>query len=257
VRRARLGVTFNDRWFCSQRCLEMETRSLLAELRHHEAWLTPPSPPVGRLLVQRQGLDPAAIEAALRRQRVSGRRLGAELVAMGAVSNEAVLRALAAQAGVGCLPSLDPSRVAAGPGGLPRRIVEALRVVPFEALPAQQRLLVACASPLPRAGLTAVREMTGWRVEPYLVPDEVLDRLVEAYARGDALEAARAVRSVPDAAASIARAAVAGAVRRMHPVRCDPWVWVRLEGDAHAEDLMVALDLPRKETTWQVAPTPH
>jgi hypothetical protein len=101
--------------------------------------------------------------------------------------------------------------------------------------------------------------MTGWDIRPFLVPDDTLDRLIDAYGStrpGVSTRPAPGVRSVPDAAASIANAAQTGMARRMHQVRCASYVWVRLEGGQHAQDLMVALDRGEEEA-WQEAPTRH
>jgi hypothetical protein len=257
VRRGRLGVSFDEKWYCSTACLEAEAGALISEARHHDTWVPVPATPLGRLLLQRQAVSPEDVERALHTQRGSGRRLGAELIAMGATSPDQVLRALAAQAGVGCLAALDPSRVAAGPGGLPREMVRLLGVVPFEASERRQRLSVACAGPLPGGALAAVREITGWQIQPFLVPDDVLTALVDAYGTARAGVPAHPLRTVPDAAASIARAAQRGLARRMQQVRIDSLVWVRLEGETRPEDFMVTLDPPPEEHAWQAAPTPH
>jgi hypothetical protein len=103
--------------------------------------------------------------------------------------------------------------------------------------------------------------MTGWDVQPFLIPDALLEELMAAYGARREVTGPTPPRSatctVPDAAASIARAAERGMARRMHQVRCDSIVWVRLEGEAHAEDLMVRLEHPQEETSWQAALTPH
>jgi hypothetical protein len=258
VRQARLGLVFDGDWFCSTKCLQIETQCVLHEVRTHDTWIQPPTPPVGRLLVQRQAITPDLLNAALEGQRRSGRRIGAELVAMGALPAADVLSALAAQAGVGCLLSLDSGRVSHGPGGFSPDAVRVLRVVPFEASEREQRLAVACTSPLPRAALAALREMTGARIEPFLVPDALHERLIEAYGRDvSSSRGSRPLRTIPDAATSIARAAERGVARRMHQVRCESYVWVRLEGEHHAEDLMVTLEPQREDTSWQAVPTRH
>jgi hypothetical protein len=259
ARLAHLGVTLNDAWFCSTRCLEIEAEYAISEARHHDGWTPHPGPRIGRLLLQRRAVSPQALDAALRAQRVTGRRLGAELVATQATTEEQVLRALAAQAGIGCLLTLDVARVVPGPGGLSRQAVQSLQVVPFDANDGQQKLSVACRSPLPAAALGAVRQITGWHVQPFLVPDALLDRLIEAYASSRAGPGAdgEPVDSVPDAAVAIARTVQQGVARRMHHVRCDSIVWVRLEGDALAHDLLVTLGDGREETGWQAAPTRH
>jgi hypothetical protein len=259
VKHARLGVHFDEHWYCSAKCLEIEAQCLIGELRHEAEWVAPHAVPVGRLLVQRHAVPQAVIETALRNQRESGRRLGAELVAMNATSAEDVLRALAAQAGVGYLPSVDLSRVANAPAGLSSDTVRVLRVVPFDVNETRRRISVAAAGPLRHWAVNALREMTRYQIQPFLVPDALLDQLVETYGTAAAgfSPSPQPLRTVPDAAATIARAAQRGVARRMQHVKCDRFVWVRLEGSARPEDFMVALEHPQEERAWQAVPTPH
>lgn len=257
VRHGRLGLAFDDKWFCCPTCVEIEARYLIEEARHLAGWVPRNSPPLGRVLIRRRVVSHAVVQNALRAQLESGRRLGEELVAMRAASSQDVVSALAAQAGIGCLASLDPARVASGPGGLSRATVRLLNVVPFDANYELQRLSVACGSPLPGWALSAVREITGWEVKPFLVADELFDQLLEAYGTAPSRPTlSRPIRSVPAAAAAVARAVEDGVARRMHQVRCDTFIWVRLEGHSHAEDLMVSLDDAEEEEAWQAAPTP-
>ena len=58
------------------------------------------------------------VDRALAAQRQSGLKLGAQLQAMGAADGHAVLRALAAQAGLSYIAALDPLCVHDAPGGL-------------------------------------------------------------------------------------------------------------------------------------------
>jgi hypothetical protein len=99
--------------------------------------------------------------------------------------------------------------------------------------------------------------MTGCEVWPFLVFDTQLDPLIDAYgrARPTAAPVRPPLRSLADAAASIAQAARQGLARRMHHVWCDSMVWIRLEGEAHAEDLIVTLEPTQEEGSWQAVLT--
>lgn len=256
TRAGRAGVDFDNKWYCSTTCLQADVQQAIAEAGHFDEWVTPMAVPVGRLLVLRRAASKDSVEAALNAQRTSGRRLGAELVAMRATSKEHVLRALAAQAGVGCMTSIDAERVASGPGALSRDTVKMLRTVPFDFSATQHRLAVACGSPLPVFALAAVREMTGYQILPFLVEDELLEELIDGYGRScpDALPASDRPRDLREAAATIAEAARRGLARHMQRVKCDAFTWVRLEGDTYKKDLMLT-HTPAGESTWQAAPT--
>ena len=262
VRRGRFGVHLGTDWFCSSECLTAHTEVLLASAgAPSPRWAAPPSSRLGRLLVSQGVLKPDMLELALRDQRNTGKRLGVQLRAMGLVSREELLRALAAQAGTGYLVNLDPSRVASGPGGLSRQTVRALGVIPFERSKDGERLAVACVAPLPRLALSAIREITGARIDAFIVADEDWERLADAYASGSAVKEplipSTTLRSIPDAVVRIALAAAEGGPVRIQHARCDPFMWVRLEGSARREDLLVSLGAYEGEPPWPVAPTQH
>jgi hypothetical protein len=122
----------------------------------------------------------------------------------------------------------------------------------------EQRLKVAATAPVPRQAVAALRELTGWAVEVYLVADEQWPALLAAYRGmegGDSV--AMAVESLPAAAAHIAR--VASRSRDLHVThaRCDPFMWVRLAGPEVAEDLLVPVGSPAEGASCPAVPTLH
>jgi hypothetical protein len=267
------GLAFDEAWYCSRPCLEAEARIRLERA---------PSPGtavgrgqnvsrLGALLVHRKLITTATLADALTRQGQSGRRIGAELVAMGAVQPADLLRTLATQARAGYLMAVDPARVRTAPGGLSRDVVEALGIVPIEADEEHGRLVVACPAPLPRTALTVLRALVVATVEPLLVSDEVAAALLEAYGTtpAHAPQVTRVV-SLRDATEHIALAIASGRARRVQPVRCEPWVWVRLDGGSTPEEIVLpsrAVRVPERPAhghvitkegaSWQAAPTAH
>ena len=267
------GLAFDEGWYCSQRCLEAETR---VRLEHAPA---PGGPQargqnvsrLGALLVHRKLISAAVLEQALVQQRASGRRLGAELVAMGALQPGDLLRTLATQDRAGYLMAVDPARVRTAPGGLSRDVVEALGVVPIESDEERGRLVVACPAPLPRPALAVLRALVVSTVEALLVSDDVYAALFAAYGTAPA-HAARVTRAATlgDATERIALAIKSGRARRVQPVRCEPWVWVRLDGGSSPEEIILpsrAVRVPdraahghvvtKEGASWQAAPTAH
>jgi hypothetical protein len=172
---------------------------------------------------------------------------------MGALSRAELLRALSAQSGIGYLASLDPASVEHGPGHLSRDAVRALGVVPVDADETRRTLKVACAAPLPRLALAVLRELTGAAVEPLLVDDDVLAELVEAYGAAGTSEPipVTRTRSLDEASRRIAAAVGEGRAHRMQQVRCEPYLWVRLEGERAPEEIVVPIDAVRRDRTWQ------
>lgn len=261
VRRGRFGVHLGEAWFCSSECLTSHTERVLSSADAPVPRGTPlPATALGTILVAQGALTRDVLDVALREQRRTGKRLGAQLRDMGVITREELLRSLAAQAATGFLVHLAPTRVASGPGGLARQTVRALGLVPFERSSDGERLAVACTAPLPRVALSALREITGARIDAYIVADEDWDSLADAYAggcqAGEPLVPSTTLRGIPDAALRIALAAEGGPVRMQH-ARCDPFMWVRLEGRAAREDLLVSLGSHEGERPWPVAPTQH
>jgi len=266
VRLASAGVHFDGGWYCSTRCLEQSARRWLADARQARAGSIPALPPLklGALLVHQGAVTPATLRRALDEQTRTKLPIGAQLLHMGAVSTTDVLRALAAQAGVSYLTSVDTASVQTSIANVSRDAARALGVVPIELDAKARHLKVACTAPIPRLALGALRELTGCTVEPLLVADDQWRILAAAY-QGAAPAAAStsvavAVRDIGDAAARIARAAEDGRADRMAHAWCEPYMWVRLEGGGHTEDLLLTVDgePEGKETQrWPVAPTQH
>lgn len=262
ARHGAVGVRCDGEWFCSRECLVRHAEARLARV-HEEApaVAAPPAPPLGHVLVRQHALTAAEIDSAVAEQRRTGRRLGEQLLAAGALSEEALLRALAAQACTGYLAHVDPARVEDGPGGLSREMVRALGLVPFEMSADGQRLAVAGVAPLRRASVLALREITGARVDAFIVSDAAWEGLARAYGTRAAMPGAPAsatkLPSIGEAARRVAWAAAQGGAEKVRPVRCEPFTWVRLEGRGRREDLLVAATGAGEDRAWQAASTPH
>ncbi len=260
---ARRGVWFEEVWYCSRVCLEAVTRERLIDATT-TSWsgtgLRARTMRLGALLLHQRSITSDTLKAALAEQQTTGLRLGEQLLIMEAVAVNDLVRALAAQAGVGYVTDIDPMTVRTGPGGLSRDAVRALGVVPFEAIEHddERRLKVACSAPLPRLALAALRELTTWKVDPLIVRDDLWQELLDAY--GTVETERRPVlaihpRSVLEATAHIATAVETGRAVRVQQARCDPFVWVRLEGEEANEDLLLSMDaLVKEQSTWLAEP---
>lgn len=251
IGRARRGVRFEESWYCSRACLEAVARDRLvdATMTWGSGGIHGSAMRLGAVLRHQRAITQDMLRDALAEQQETGLRLGEQLIEMGAIGVHDVIRALAAQAGVGYLPEVDPQIVRSGPGGLSRDAVRALGVVPIEASQALRTLKVACAAPLPRLALAALRELTGWAVVPFVVDDETCLVLLEAYGTVPGEQPVSVVRprTVVEATAHIARAVETGRAVRMQQARCDPFVWVRLEGETAREDLLLPMELVARE----------
>jgi hypothetical protein len=252
----RQAVAVNDEWYCSEVCAEHALAQQLAETREPAAARRQPLPPLklGMLLVHQGAITPADLRAALEAQKVSGLKLGQQVVTSGMTDEAAVVKALASQSGVPFVAALDPTAVRACPELLGANAVRALGLVPFGVDAERRRLKVAATAPLPRLALAALNEITGWTAEPFLVADGLLPQLLDAYARAceGKAETTLTMSTAAEAPAQVAREAsrLPGATVQKAP--CDPFLWVRIQGKGPARDVFV---IPNKEIAWLAVPT--
>jgi len=262
------GVWFEDEWYCSPACFEALTRDRLLDAGQPERTrVVGASMKLGAILLARRTITAAALRDALRLQAASGLRLGDQLQAMGAAAREDVLRALGTQAGTGYLTHVDPVLVRDAPGGLSREAVRTLGVVPFDINRETERLKVACPAPLPRLALAALRELTGYAVQPLIVPDDIAAMLIEEYGTAPTLApiAVTHPRSLREAGSHIVSTVFSGRAQRLQYARCDAYIWVRLDGE-HSEELSLPvacmgggrteLDFGKDHHAWQAEPMP-
>jgi hypothetical protein len=262
VRYAHVGLHVDDAWFCSPACVAVSAAGRLRIPRPQEVGPLPVPPPrLGTLLVHQGAITPTQRDNALAAQRLSGRRLGAELQHLGYTDAGSVLRALATQAGVSYLGAIDPTSVSAAPGGLCADEVRALGVVPIRAVEADRVLIVACTAPLPRAALGALRALTPWTPVPYFVTDGDMAMLIEAYgstvpAEGPAVRAS-SVAGIEAAARRIAEAAMAEGSITVAEAYLDPITWIRVAGRSGVNAMLLSHTPGRQEDTWPAATTRH
>lgn len=263
ARSGKAGLQLDGQWFCSAPCLQQALRQRLRQDRRGAPRGTTPLSPIKLgvlLLVSQSTLTPALLSSALDEQRRTGLKIGVQLQRMGLVSSQEVLRALAAQAGVSYLASIDLEPLTHAPANLSRSAVQALGLVPIELDEEKQVIKVAAVAPLPRLAIGALRELTGLMVEPYLVTDELWPSLLASYgtARNAGLRAAAPpVRNLQDAAGRIVEAARRDPSLHLTHVRWDPYVWMRVEGQEHVEDLVLPISDQTEDESWVPGHTSH
>jgi hypothetical protein len=134
--------------------------------------------------------------------------------------------------------------------------------VPFSH-PEHGRIRVAFVAPAPRAALSALRQLTGWTPEPYLVDDRQWEALVQNYGSGIAAGAAPdslveliQAHSLSDAAARIAAAATSVRRTTVTGAHWDPYTWVRVQGEGLTRDVLLT-HVDNKEMPCLAANTSH
>lgn len=256
------GFTIDTRWFCSHACVERMVQQLLAGAVPAEQPVVASAPHLrlGVLLRHHGALSADQLHDALEQQQKSGLRLGAQARAMFGIDPAIVLKALAAQAGTRYLTAIDPASVHDGPGGLPHAAMAALGLIPFSKPDREGRLRVASMAPVRWDAVNALRTLAGWVPEPYLVEDEVWAGLFTSYgtAQVQAPETSRVViaKSEGEAATHIATLAASGRRTRLAEAHWDPYIWVRVHGEAMVNDVLFARPTTQ-ELSWQAASTSH
>lgn len=261
----RVGVTIDDRWFCSLPCVEQMLRRRLADRPAPTAPSMVPGPPqlrLGALLRHHGALSADQLHHALEQQRTSGLKLGAQAQAMYGVESALILKALAAQAGARYLTAIDPLTVRDAPGGLSRAAIEALGLIPFSEPDERRSVRVASKAPVRWDAVKALRQLADWNPELYLVEDETWNQLLDHY--GLATTAAtpttapRAngmlVRDEREAVTRIATIAAASRRTSLADAHWDPYTMVRVHGASMVQDVV----FPRsagEDKSWQAAST--
>jgi hypothetical protein len=258
VRFGGAGLFVDDAWFCSAACVAGATRHRLRDVGQPFARVPAiPALRLGVLLLHQGAITSAELTNALSEQKITGRRLGAQLQVMGLANSESVLRGLSAQAGVSYLAAVDPACVRHAPGGLSGDEVRALGVVPIQVDVLSHIVVVACQAPLRRAALSALRQLTGLAPEPLLVSDEDWQSLVGNYGTavvtGRQVEFVR-VRDRDDAATRVAAAAARERTVTLTEARCGSSTWVKVEGPDAINTLLMHYD---REDVWPAATTSH
>jgi hypothetical protein len=255
ARRKGHGVHMNGTWFCSGTCAGRQADSDVerATVRERVRTRALPRLKLGLLLVHHGAITPVQLREALASQRQSGLRLGDELLSLGLIDDAALVKALAAQAGIACLPSLDPSAVRYCPE-LGATAVRALGLVPIGVDVEGRHVKVACTAPVPRLALSALKELTGWTADPFLVPDSTLERLVSAYAGLSKSMDRDELVTRDGAGGAIAAAAAVRDDAVVSQVSCNPYLWVRVASAAGPHDLFIPTS---EEAACQAAHTSH
>ena len=220
---------------------------------------TPPRPLKLGALLQRVGtISQAQLDMARGASAATGVRIDRQLERLGFVTPEAVLRALATEAGVSYLLAFDVSRVRRAPVALPEATVRSLGLVPFETDPETKQASVICAAPLPREAMRAFARLTGWTPKAYFVTDRVLEAALAAYRPAEHAETSHAAPTLDNigaAAALVADTAVAERTVTMRHAAYNNRVWVRIESMQGVSDLIVTNE--RQEGPFPIEFTTH
>ncbi len=177
------GTWLEESWYCSPDCFY---DGLCVCLENAEALTLRRTPrpnrmPLGLVLLSRQEITDAQLRQAVAMQRSTGSgKIGEWLVRMGAVSEEQVTSALAAQHGCAVFAARDPQSLPATMHW-PRPLTDAFRAAPVFYNPAQSNLYVGFLESVDHSFLYSVERMLQCRTEPCILPPAVFQRNAERY----------------------------------------------------------------------------
>lgn len=142
---------------------------------------------LGELLVEAGLISPAQLAEALRYQRISGGRMGSNLVTLGFLSEDTLMDFLSHQTGV---PRIDLRSVDIPPAVLeriPRRLAEQMNILPIS-FKEPKSLVLAMADPSDLNAIDSARFSSGLNVEPVVASHSALRHaIVEQYRKLDIL----------------------------------------------------------------------
>lgn len=127
--------------------------------------MQPETKKIGEMLVEAGIITQAQLQEALRHQRISGGRMGSNLVALGFVSEELLMDFLAQKTGV---PRLDPKTLdvpVAVLQRIPKRLADQLNVLPV-AIKEPKSLVLAMTDPSDLNAVDSARFASGMNIEP-------------------------------------------------------------------------------------------
>lgn len=229
--RGRSTPVFEGGWTCSAECTktrmqnalarEMEGRATTRALRRHRI-------PVGLLMLEQGWISQNQLRRALDAQKAAGKgRLGYWLVRQGAVSEEAVTRALALQWSCPVMP-LDGDEEVALTVVMPRLFVDAFGALPLR-IAAEKILYLGFEESLDLVLALAISRMIGLRTEIGVVRESLFRS-----ARARFLDSSFAPVELIEAVSRTAAAHVlARSIERVRPVesrlvRVHDCIWLRL-----------------------------
>lgn len=204
LRRSESYMLNRSEWFCGAKCLEFTLAVRFANLTPQTTRaIATARMPLGLLLLGRGLIDEQQLRNAISMQQMTGKRIGACLCSMGAISEIDVASALSTQWASAVFPVQSIQRGCATL--IPAALLRHHEMLPVHFTAASRSLYIAFAHAVDYAALYAVEQMLQCHTEPCVVPDRVIFDEIER--RGLNCENERALRH-PASATEAAHIAV-------------------------------------------------
>ena len=171
------GITFNEEWFCCPSCFEAGVATQCASFLADMAPPTPPKAhrmPLGLLMLSRGWIDLATLRRGLQEHAAGKGRIGEVLRRMGAVTEQQVTSAVAAQWQCPVFPLRDRPGALQYAQNLPLGLLERYRALPIHFVASNRLLLVAFAQEVSSTLLYATQEMLGCTAEACIADESAI-----------------------------------------------------------------------------------
>jgi len=138
---------------------------------------------LGEMLIEANLITESQLRGALGRQKKWGGRLGANLIKLGNISEQDLLRFLASQTGV---KEMDIASIPILPHIIkmvPEKVADKYTVIPI-AMKGPHTLMVACADPTDLDAIDHLGFVTGHKIEPVLAAHSQITSAIDKHYRG-------------------------------------------------------------------------
>jgi len=243
VPQSRSGIHFGQMWYCSVDCLVTAMREPISALCAGRIVEMPRNPrlSLGLAMLSKGLLMEEDLRSATERSRRTGETMEQTLSRMGLADEKRIAAGRAAQWGVPVLASeMAGHRITAD---LPLTLLDAHGAVLLHYSSGAKRLVLGFVGRVEHSLLQSLEQMTGCRAEPcFVTPTELEEQASRVTATPDYEEVKI---DEPESPAAMARTlgyyAVEAGARDVRLIRCNSWIWGRLDGKRRAVDVVFSL----------------
>ena len=236
----KVGVSFEEQWYCSYRCLASELDAALTKMVRPTRTSSKHSfrMPLGLTLVSRGQLTEDQFRSANEKHREEGCEIADVLVDMGYVTEKQVTAVRAAQ---WACPVFEVPKLVPPPAfSMPVSMMKQYRMVPLRYQEATAKISIGFVAGIEYGPLYAVEQMTGCKAQPFLITPSDFARFLASVPVPD--PASERVFDVPHAPLEMRHhLCTLGAqmdAEEVLIVRCANQIWARLKQDKHTADLL-------------------
>ncbi len=236
----KVGVKFEEKWFCSYRCLARGLERTLGKMLGPVGVQTKHSfrMPLGLTLVSRGYLTSDQLREANELHRERGQEIGETLLDLGFVNEKQLTAVKAAQ--WGC-PAYDlPACMPPAAFRVPATMMKRYLMVPLQYVEKQQKLSIGFCEGIEYVALYAVEQITGCKAQPYLITASDYQRFTASLSEREVFE--EQVFDDPHTPAEMRHVLCSfGAqmdAEEIAVTRCGDQLWTRLTRGKEVADLL-------------------